>query len=411
MTRTYATRYTLVALLISCAAHVQAMQQELPEHPRVGEYADRYDPPREYQPHVAAMLGGALGDALGRVTEFKKMLSTIFNNYPNGCCSFEDFTDYDWRGLPEALAAQHIAPYTDDTRMALVVAKALLSGVHRGRSRDEAMQSMACMLIDDMNKADGWAANYRAPGGACLRGITTVESRLQEKRPPRNWWLGGDSDAGGCGSVMRAHPLLFDADRATEWSLEHSKITHGHAMALAACAAMAWGTARARTVNPYQAAGDGQELTRQAAHEIVDAIIEGMTDTAYPYDRNTAEKIRDAHRLAQEARERLTPFDFNIYRALQDSGFRAFHKRVFDKFQGWQADDAVAAASYCWALFPTNIRSAVHISVHTPGDSDSIASMAGALAGALGGNIDQLHPALLAHLEERRVATHRSQNE
>jgi len=393
------THYALLTLLAASYTNLHPMQGEALGC-RTQEYADRHDPPKHYQPHVAAMLGGALGDALGRVTEFKG-LGQILNTYPNGCCSFEDFANRDWWNLPETFTDKRIAPYTDDTRMALVVAKGLLSSIHRGKSCDETMQEIAQLLIKDMNNdAFGWAAPYRAPGCACLNGISTIESRLQERRPQRNWWLGGDANAGGCGSVMRAHPfgLLFDEDKAAAWALEHSKITHGHAMALAASAAMAWGTARARLTNPYETE-DGHEPSRQTAHELVDTIINGMALAATPYDTETAEKIKDAHQIAHKVRELLTPFDFNIHMALQDQEFRAFHKEVFERYPGWRADDAIAATVYAWALFPTNIRSAIYVGVHTPGDSDSIASMTGALAGALGGNIENLPTALLAQLE------------
>ena len=63
------------------------------------------------------------------------------------------------------------------------------------------------------------------------------------------------------------------------------------------------------------------------------------------------------------------------------------HKQVFTEFLGWSAHDALAATIYVFALFPKDISCALYVAVHTPGDSDSIAAMAGALVGAYSGSM------------------------
>lgn len=52
---------------------------------------------------------------------------------------------------------------------------------------------------------------------------------------------------------------------------------------------------------------------------------------------------------------------------------------------GWAADEAVAAAVYVFTRHTNNCHEALKEAVNTPGDSDSIAALAGALVGAYNG--------------------------
>jgi len=49
---------------------------------------------------------------------------------------------------------------------------------------------------------------------------------------------------------------------------------------------------------------------------------------------------------------------------------------------GWAADEAIAAAVYVFLRHPQDLDAALQESVNTPGDSDSIATLAAALVGA-----------------------------
>ena len=62
-------------------------------------------------------------------------------------------------------------------------------------------------------------------------------------------------------------------------------------------------------------------------------------------------------------------------------------KPVFEKYLGWAAHDAIASTVYAFALCPNDPKKAIALGVNTPGDSDSIASMAGALGGAYKGGL------------------------
>ncbi|HLJ30894.1 MAG TPA: ADP-ribosylglycohydrolase family protein, partial [Candidatus Babeliales bacterium] len=192
--------------------------------------------------------------------------------------------------------------------------------------------------------------------------------------------------AGGCGSVMRAHPfgLVFadNPEKASDWAVEHSRLTHGDPIALAACAAMATGVA-------YAVQGKDDKY-----------IVEEMINAAARYDAITAHKMEIAYGLAQRAKELRKPHK-DIFAAYKNAEFRKYNDNVFNTFLGWAAHDAIAATVYTFALSPDNVMEAIYLGVHTPGDSDSIASMAGALVGACVGS-SALPQELIKQLENNQ---------
>lgn len=173
--------------------------------------------------------------------------------------------------------------------------------------------------------------------------------------------------AGGCGSVMRAYPcgMVFadDAAKAIEFAVAQSRLTHSHPIALAASAGIAAGVAAA------------------IKGESVDAIFTAIIDAAQVYDANTAQKVRKAVELANQNKPMLDAYG-SALGAFKSRIFCDEHERIFIRFPGWAADDALAGAVYCFCMSPDSIIDVIHLGVHTSGDSDSIASLAGALVGA-----------------------------
>ena len=280
-------------------------------------------PPSREDRIVAAVLGAAIGDAMGNPTEFVTSFEAIFRRWPpDGVAGFELY----WEHGPK-----RFAPYTDDTQMAEVVLRALVEG----RDFEVIMQSIAEGFVRWSEQPQG---GHRSPGGACMRG-----SRALARGVP--WSEAGGPDDGGCGSVMRCYPfgLLLDPDEAVRWSVAHSRMTHGASIALAACAAMARGTALA--------------MAGEAPEEMVGAMIEA----ARVEDPQTAAMIE---RAAAEAADG-TPPEVSLQR-----------------LRGWAAHEAIAAAVYVFARHPDDFAAAVLEAANTPGDSDSIATLVGALVGA-----------------------------
>jgi ADP-ribosylglycohydrolase len=146
---------------------------------------------------------------------------------------------------------------------------------------------------------------------------------------------------------MRSYPfgivLAADADRAEAWAVAHSKMTHRAPIAFAACAAMARGVAIA--------------LDSSSAVETIEAMIAA----AARYDASTAAMILEAADRAQRGDD---------------------PEVVLARFLGWAAHEAIAAAAYVFARHPDDPRRALLVAVNSPGDSDSIGTLVGALAGA-----------------------------
>lgn len=333
---------------------------------------------------TGSMLAGGIGDALGRVTEFINSTDAIFERYPRGVRSYDDFIPSDWHNVPAQLKNKKIAPYTDDTAMAKLVLAKLIHAKKYNWDLNVTMSHLAASFVKDAYDTEmGWAAPFRAPGNACIAGVKQLGVNWDKNQSWDTWDVCA-YNAGGCGSVMRAHPfgLVFadNPEKAALWAVEHSKLTHGNPMALAACAAMATGVA-------YAVQGKSP-----------DYIVGKMIAAACRYDTVTADKINAAYMAAQQAKKLRAPFNTLFEAFYKDSEFRQFNDQVFSTFPGWAAHDAIAATVYAFVLSPDNVMEAIYLGVHTPGDSDSIASMAGALVGACVG-VEQLPKQLIAQLE------------
>jgi len=287
------------------------------------------EPPTLADRAVAVVLGAAIGDAMGHPTEFVTSFEAIRRQWPpSGVRGYELY----WtRG------AERFAPYTDDTQMAEVVARALADGREERAGFEAIMTSMAEGFVRWSQQPQG---GHRAPGNTCLAGCRALARG-------EHWSSAGAADGGGCGSVMRCYPfgLLFadDPDEAVRWSVAHSRMTHGDPIALAACAAMARGVA-------LSVLGESPERT-----------VEEMVDAARSEDARTASMMQRADDEAVDG----TPVEVTLSR-----------------LEGWAAHEAIAAAVYVFARHPDDFEAAVLEAANTPGDSDSIATLAGALVAA-----------------------------
>lgn len=192
---------------------------------------------------------------------------------------------------------------------------------------------------------DEWWKNdpqggHRYPGRACLAGCAALERE-------EFWYKAGGKTAGGCGSVMRAYPfgLVFahDLHRAEHWAAAHSMLTHGDPIARAASAAMAVGVARLLRGEP------------------VPGVLDEMVAAAHRQSPRTASMME---RAIREARDGVGP------------------EVTLDRLRAWAAHEAIAAAVYILARHPDDPRAAILEGANTPGDSDSIGTLAGALTGA-----------------------------
>lgn len=281
---------------------------------------------------LGCIMGAAIGDAVGFQVEFSPIVD---QNSPG--------------------AVKDIGPgrFSDDTQMSEAALKAIIQA-GPGADTDTIMGAIRANFIEWSHNPIG---GHRAPGGECMAGCRRLTT------PGHPWRLGGvdpgPMSGGGCGGPMKAHVFvayMADAPRAVALAAEHSRLTHRHEKSLGACAAMAAGCI---------------------------ALIQG--------EKNWVGLMAQA--AAQHSTE--------VARAIVDADEAAFHsinpesldmqpRAFYDRNRGWDALTAVAAAVYCasrnmrWLTRTGGggFKAAMLEGANTPGDSDSIASMAGALVGS-----------------------------
>jgi ADP-ribosylglycohydrolase len=299
------------------------------------ELVDRY---------CGAILGLAIGDALGHPTEFVGSVSGIRARWgPSGVTGFEP-------------TGRHPAgTFTDDTQMSIAVARAFLAA--GAADLDALMARMAAEFVAWSRSAQ----NNRAPGGACMSGC----SRLEQGVP---WRSAGVADSKGCGAAMRAAPvgLVFhrDEERLIRVALAQSAPTHRHptgfASSVAAAAAVAWA-----------ARGEGLD----GLLDFVEACVKRITPEQL-VEMGAFPQLVDRYGVGE-----MTAALQNV-RANQD---RDEDDVCHVTGGAWIGEEAVAAALWCVLRAGGDFRQSVLRGANSSGDSDSIASIAGGIAGAMAG--------------------------
>ncbi len=350
---------------------------------------------------AGSFIGAAIGDALGRVTEFVPSIDEINKKFgKEGVTVFEPSMQ-----VYSPLAFTHVVPYTDDTVMALELAKVMLEGKQSNWSvaiiMDHLARSYVRLLGRNRYNVDPLFA-IRAHGGTNLKACQVLQSYLDyglDAKNPLWWYRNTDRYAnsyfkpieqeGGCGSVMRAWPIgiIFanSIPLIKELSEKQSCLTHRHPMARAACVALAVGVSQA--------------LLQKTPDEIAQAMIEAaeaFDHQEHLYKKNAVkimdENLFDASLVAQDKLLTSDMLRYACVMAKEGKEPREVLGHINDMqlnfrsgegfLLGWSADEAVAAALYIFMRHADDLKSALIEGVNTPGDSDSIASLAGALVGA-----------------------------
>ncbi|MFD3728233.1 ADP-ribosylglycohydrolase family protein [Streptomyces sp. NPDC058671] len=304
------------------------------------------------QAATGSLIGLALGDALGFPTEFSDVPSILAKAGP-------------WRemALPVSGGTAYV---TDDTQMALAFARGIRTAMDRGVLEPERLAGPVRQEFIDWYRSP---ENNRAPGNTCL----TACELLTLDAP---WQDASQIHSKGCGANMRVTPVglvpgLSEEQRAGAAQLQ-SGLTHGHPTALAASDL----TARAvyllaQGVDPAGLVGQLRSYAyenrdRYHEHWLGDLWTRSQDPSALSFiRRGWDECLAILERLAAVQRTADPELDPCTYTG-----------------DGWIAEEALATGLLCFLLFPGEPLTALRRAACTRGDSDSIAALAGAFAGA-----------------------------
>ena len=233
--------------------------------------------------------------------------------------------------------------------------------------------------------------NNRAPGRTCLQACEALKQGL----PFHEATVAGSK---GCGANMRVQPVgLLEIDEVTRSSLAQfqAALTHGHPTALAASDLTA--AAIAFLLDGEEPAAlpvrlrDYARVHRELYHEAWLGPLWQRPGATTPQDY-----------IARGWDECLAVLD-RLEAALVVADRRA--DPCLATGAGWVAEEALATGMLCFLLFPDDPVQAIRRAAETAGDSDSIACLAGAFAGARHG-LDAWPVSWMERVEyKERIAT------
>ncbi|MGC5364929.1 ADP-ribosylglycohydrolase family protein [Streptomyces sp. DT24] len=301
------------------------------------------------QAATGALTGLALGDALGFPTEFDDVPSILTRSGP-------------WRQMPLPSPAL----VTDDTQMTLALARGMRTAMDSGLLTPE---RLARPLREEFVAWYHSPDNDRAPGNTCLTACRYLDG-------DRVWQEASRTGSKGCGANMRVAPVglvpgLSDEQRAGAAQLQ-AALTHGHPTALAASDL----TARAVLLLAHGAepAGLLGQLRAYAYENSGRYLTRWLGDLwRYAGDRSPESYIRRGWDECVTALDRVQDA-LGVPDPESDP--------CAATGDGWIAEEAIATALHCFLLFPEEPVTALRRAACTRGDSDSIACLTGALAGA-----------------------------
>ncbi len=284
-----------------------------------------------------ALVGSAVGDALGRPVESMKP-AEIQARYGE----LRDFVPWHgWNGGP-------VGTFTDDTQLTLWTARALLD------AGDDHPEFFGRILIGRLD-------SIRGMGTATRRSII----RLSEGKP---WWRSGTPSAGN-GVAMRVASLGLaygnDLEALRRETARNAVVTHADRLAVASGIAQAYAVARLARTAP------GTLDPRALIAEIA-AVLAGFED-AGGVERRVAdgkEKVRLVDRIAELAD------------MLELSPAEAFAHT----YNGAYVLESLPAALWSFLSHPEDPEEAIIVAANGGYDADTVAAMTGALAGAYHGD-------------------------
>lgn len=295
-----------------------------------------------------SIYGLAYGDAVGKPTEFMTMASIrrVFGK----------------RGIQNMPVDGKV---TDDTQMALEVGEALIEV----GTQLVTYETLAPVLVRRFVEWCDYTDGTRAPGTACMVACRKMKRGI-------DWWEATDVNSKGCGANMRVTFVglasWLTAEQRSGVAQLQAALTHAHPTALAAA-----------------------DATQQAVYLLnTGTAPENLLDELIAYCEDRSAVYHDAWLGELWAwSEHRTPLSYvragwnEVIASLLDVVNATYRPNwaldpCLQTGAGWIAEEALATALHCFLLYPDSGRQAVLRAANTSGDSDSIAALTGAFAGA-----------------------------
>lgn len=312
---------------------------------------------------AGSVYGAAIGDALGAPTEFLSLDRIRAEWPPAGPLS----------PFGSSAAAGSLIRVTDDTQMSLAVGEALLEAWQGGAG----LSPKACehALRRHFVRWVYGGENDRAPGRTCVAACT----RLERGGP---WQATTALESKGCGANMRVAPVAWlprsavddCVERYAQLSQFQSALTHAHPTAIAASDLTAFAIRRRIESSEFDPCSFRMELVEYAESQrsvYHDAWLgELWKQAGSPAPTDFIARGWD------ECLAALARLEVALATGDPDGDPCAITGG------GWIAEEALATALYCVLAHPHDPLRAVQHAAASSGDSDTIACIAGAIAGA-----------------------------
>lgn len=311
---------------------------------------------------VGCLLGGMAGDTLGASVE--GWTATRINTTLDYLAQLPPHSLY--RGLCDGALgalggrlAPGRAPYTDDTEMTIGVAEALLQS-RRGEDINVPLEQLiAGRLATNFDGRRNYGTGVYGVL-ARLRRVTSTEEAIARAQQA------GDGGAGNSGAARVAPIALLyhDADKETlaQKAAGCAAVTHAHPVGQAGAVLQAFAIAQALRHEPGRPL-DALEFLQRLCADFECWGGGGVAAFRAPLARVVEVLARPV------------------------TSYRDVSALLGANAEGTSADAvcSVPAALYAFLRHPESLADAVTFAIRLGGDTDTVAAMAGALGGALGG--------------------------